>query len=321
MSRRTGDEDESGTTHAGAEPRLPRSLALIAAAACLGLVVALVIVLLGSSDDGAGVAAVPSAGDPGPVHVHGLGINPADESLVLATHTGMFRLGRDARRAVRINDRYQDTMGFTVVGPDRFLGSGHPDPRDERLPPLLGLIQSWDAGKTWAPVSLIREADFHVLRAAGSRLYGYDAANDRLLTSGDEGRVWERMRKPAPSPIVDLVLDPGDPERLVATSADELAGAAFASQDGGRSWTRLNDKAGLMAWPSSTRLYLADSGGGISVSSDGGRTWSRLSDIGGVPAAFLAVEEELYVALHDGTIKRSTDGGTTWTARSGSARS
>ncbi|MBW3550306.1 MAG: alanine:cation symporter family protein [Proteobacteria bacterium] len=38
--------------------------------------------------------------------------------------------------AERIGDRRQDTMGFTVVGPRRYLGSGHPDLRDE-LPPLL----------------------------------------------------------------------------------------------------------------------------------------------------------------------------------------
>jgi hypothetical protein len=36
-------------------------------------------------------------------------------------------------------------MGFTIVGPNRFLGSGHPDLRDD-LPPLLGLIESTNRG-------------------------------------------------------------------------------------------------------------------------------------------------------------------------------
>src|SRR5687767_322438 len=89
-------------------------------------------------------------GDPGPVHVHGLGVNPADRALFIATHTGMFRVPEGERRAKRVADRYQDTMGFTVVGPDRFLGSGHPDGR-EKLPPFLGLIESRDAGETWKP--------------------------------------------------------------------------------------------------------------------------------------------------------------------------
>jgi hypothetical protein len=34
-------------------------------------------------------------------------------------------------QARRVADRYQDTMGFTVTGPDRFLGSGYPDGRDD----------------------------------------------------------------------------------------------------------------------------------------------------------------------------------------------
>ena len=42
-------------------------------------------------------------------------------------------------------------MGFTVVGPDTFLGSGHPDIRATD-PPLLGLIESNDAAQTSARV-------------------------------------------------------------------------------------------------------------------------------------------------------------------------
>ena len=63
-------------------------------------------------------------------------------------------------------------MGFTVTGPDRFLGSGHPDGR-EGLPPFLGLIRSTDAGRTWERVSLLGKRDFHVLEAAGERIYGF----------------------------------------------------------------------------------------------------------------------------------------------------
>ena len=76
-------------------------------------------------------------------------------------------------------------MGFTIAAPDLFLGSGHPDARDLQAgtPPLLGLIRSKDAGKTWQPVSLSGEADFHVLRYLGNRIYGYDATNDRVMGS------------------------------------------------------------------------------------------------------------------------------------------
>ncbi len=58
-------------------------------------------------------------------HVHGLGVNPADESLFVATHTGLFRAANDDTRLERVGRSRQDTMGFTVTAPDTFLGSGH----------------------------------------------------------------------------------------------------------------------------------------------------------------------------------------------------
>jgi hypothetical protein len=95
------------------------------------LTVALVLLMVGAGCSGGDRAAAPSqavAEDPGVVHVHGLGINPRDGALFAATHTGLFVIGDGT--ATRVTERFQDTMGFTVVGPDYFLGSGHPDFRD-----------------------------------------------------------------------------------------------------------------------------------------------------------------------------------------------
>ena len=93
--------------------------------------------LAGCGGDDSGPAAPPGAGDPGPVHAHGLGIDPKDGALLVATHTGLFRAPRGETRMERVGERMQDTMGFTVVGPNTILGSGHPDGRDD-LPPFLG---------------------------------------------------------------------------------------------------------------------------------------------------------------------------------------
>lgn len=299
------------------ELRLPRWLIVLAGAGVAGLVVAGALVWNASSDTSEETLTGVPLTDPGPIHVHGLGVNPADGSLFIATHTGLFRVGADSRKAVRIADRYQDTMGFSIVGPNRFLGSGHPDAREQTLPPLLGLIESADAGKTWKPISLLGEADFHVLRSAGTHVYGYDASNDRLLASTDEGQSWKELEKPEPAQIVDLAPDPSDPQRLVATTVGGFKQGAFASEDGGRTWKRLNFASGLMAWPNERTLYLVDEQGKVLTSANGGRAWKRVGEIGGQPAALLAVaEDELYVALHDGTIKHSTDGGATWTVRS-----
>jgi photosystem II stability/assembly factor-like uncharacterized protein len=205
-------------------------------------------------------------------------------------------------------------MGFTVIGPDRFQGSGHPDLRDD-LPPHLGLIESTDAGRTWKSVSLSGEADFHVLRLADERIYGYDASNDRLLASRDGGRAWDELAKPGP--IVDLVVSPVDPGRIVLASAAGREEGLFASEDGGRTWRRIHEVVGLLDWPAQDRLYALAADGEVLKSSDGGRSFRPGGEIGGEPAALLAESAtELLVALHDGTIERSTDGGATWAIRS-----
>lgn len=274
-----------------------------------------VVALARGEDDGAGTAIQDIAStDPGAVHVHGLGVNPADRALFIATHSGTYRVPRGSQQALRVGDNRQDTMGFTIRGPNRFLGSGHPDPRamrEENLPPNLGLIESTDGGRTWTPISLLGEADFHVLRAHGARVYGFDATNGRLLVSADEGRTWSR--RPIPGPLIDLVVHPERPSGVVASTE----GGLIASASGGRSWRALSNRVGLLAWPVAARLVLVDGSGRVFGSRDAGRRWRSLGDIGGQPAAFVAESaRELYVALHDGTVKRSRDGGASWEVRS-----
>ena len=254
----------------------------------------------------------PVVADPGPVHVHGLGVNPADGALFLATHTGLFRVAPGVQQARRVADRYQDTMGFTVTGPDRFLGSGHPDGRD-RLPPFLGLIRSSDAGRRWQPVSLLGERDFHVLEASGQRIYGFgsdfDSRQEGMVVSRDAGGSWEE-RNP-PEPLVALAIDPSDDDRVVAAGERGL----YSSDDGGRRWRTLSQDAGLLAWTESRGLFVAGADGSVARSGDGGRTWEPSGRTGGQPAAFDNAGDELYVARHDGTIMRSEDGGRSWRVR------
>ena len=252
----------------------------------------------------------PTAADPGPVHVHALGVNPADDSLFIATHTGLFRLDRDAERAQRVGERYQDTMGFTVAGPDHFLGSGHPDVRDE-LPPLLGVIESRNAGRTWTPISLLGKVDFHALRVRGRLLVGYDATGGRVMSSNDLGRSWRSARPP--EPLVDLAFAPHSATRLLAAGESRL----FSSSDSGSTWKQLEEGTGLLAWPRADRLYLVDGGGQVWLSRDSGRRWQNRGRIGGRPAALLARgAETLFAATHEGEIKYSSNGGLRWTTRS-----
>jgi hypothetical protein len=261
-----------------------------------------------------GGGSIGATADPGPVHVHALGVNPADESLFIATHTGLYRVGKEDEQARRVSDRHQDTMGFTIVGPNRFLASGHPDLRDD-LPPHLGLIESIDGGKSWESISLLGEADFHVLRFVGRRVYGYDSSNDRLLVSADRGQTWDELDKPGP--IVDLGVSALDPSRIVLSSLGGAEEGLYESRDAGGTWERIDERIGLLAWPATDRMYLVTGAGEVLVSGNGGHELRRRGKIGGEPAAFVAEDGgELFVALHDGTIKRSVDGGATWTVRS-----
>jgi hypothetical protein len=250
--------------------------------------------------------------DPGPVHVHGLGVNPKDGALFIATHTGLFRAAKGEQESKRVADRYQDTMGFTVAGPDRFLGSGHPDfNKDPDLPPLLGLIRSEDAGQSWEPVSMLGEADFHVLEAVGQRVYGFDSTSERLLVSVDGGVRW--AKRAPPEPLVSLTADPDDPKRIFVAGERRL----YISSDEGRRWRSMRGYPGLLAWPASNRLYLIRADGGVSVSPNSGKSWRKVGELGGRPAAFEAEgPNELYAALHDGTVQHSTDGGELWKVRS-----
>jgi len=243
--------------------------------------------------------------DPGPIHVHALGVNPADGALFIATHTGLWRLGEGETEPRRVTDRRQDTMGFTVVSADRFLGSGHPDLRDE-LPPHLGLIESRDAGRSWEQVSLLGEADFHVLRLAEGRVYGFDATNGRLMVSKDGGETW--LERQVSAPLIDLVVDPTDPDRLFAATERGL----LLSGDGGGTWRAQEGPPGLLAWPEPGRVYLVDVTGRVFTGAGPAGPWEALGASGGPPAAFLAAGSELYAALHDGPIVRSTDGGASW---------
>jgi hypothetical protein len=254
------------------------------------------------SEDVPRVEDAPAVGDPGPVHVHGLGLNPTDGALFMATHTGLFRQPRRGSEPTRVANRFQDTMAFTVVGADRFLASGHPDSRED-LPPFLGLIESRDAGRSWTPVSLQGEMDFHVLEAAGRRIYGFgsdwETRTEQLLVSDDAGRSWRE--RGAPEPLIDLAIDPDDADRAVAAGRAGL----HLTVDAGRRWRQVRDRAGLLAWTDGG-LYSVDSRRDLSRAKTVGR-------VGNSPAAFDAVNaRNLYVALHDGTIKRSSDGGRSW---------
>jgi photosystem II stability/assembly factor-like uncharacterized protein len=271
--------------------------------------VAMAMVVLGCGESGDEPPAPVSAGDPGVVHVHGLGRNPADGALMIATHTGLFRMGNDDRSAERVAGRFQDTMGFTVVGPDHFLGSGHPG-SVAKDPPFLGLIESRDAGNSWRPISLRGEVDFHVLEAQGETVYGFgsdfESREARFLRSDDAGRSWSRLAPP--EPLTGLAIDPRD-ARLIIALGDERG---WISRDGGGSWRPLAVPGGLVTWTPELGLIAVDSEGVVRSAHDPTGEWKEVGELGGAPAALEAVGAELLAATHESQVLASDDRGKTW---------
>ncbi len=264
---------------------------------------------LGGGGEGGGQESASVEEGPALEHIHGLGVNPADERLFIATHNGLFSAAERETTPKQVGTSTQDIMGFSVVGKNRFIGSGHPG-ADQNLPPNLGLIESRDGGKTWKTISLLGEADFHVLESSGGKIYGFDGTQGRLMVSRDGGRKWQERMPPAA--VFGLAVHPTNPSRVVVSTEKGL----FASPNEGRGWRPLSDQlAGLFAWPEKDRLYLVDGQGQVFVSANAGTEWQTQGSIEGQPAAFIAHGDELYAALADGTVKRSSDGGATWTVR------
>ncbi len=232
-----------------------------------------------------------------------------DGALFIATHSGLFRSTEASSELEPVGEIGQDTMGFSVVGPDEFLGSGHPAP-NQAGPTSLGLIESSDAGEQWKQISLGGEADFHILRSLHGRVYGYNGSNGELMVSSDGGETWSGRSPPAP--LIDLAVDPKDPQRLIASTQGGLA----LSTDDGRTWMPLEGDVGLLAWPEVEALFLLDARGDVRRAADPEESWEPVGAIGGQPAAFTAADGgELYAALADATILTSSDGGSSWQER------
>jgi len=136
-----------------------------------------------------------------------------------------------------------------------------------------GVYKSVDAGKTWANMGLkeshhvgrivIHPKDPNVVYVAAlGHLYS-DNAERGVYKTADGGRTWTKVLGIAIDGrsigVVDLVMDPSDPETLYAASYDRFR----------RPWT----------------LGIGGPGSGIHKTVDGGKTWTRLTN--GLPSGVL----------------------------------
>ena len=241
-------------------------------------------------------AAAPFVG-----HVHGLGVDPADQVLYVAAHGGLFRLV-DGRLSL-VADRAQDTMGFTVAGPRHFLASGHPAPTELDRPVHLGLIESRDSGTTWTAKSLSGRADFHSIEVGPNEVYGYDSQTQTVLKTTDQ-QTWTKLMAVE---VYDLAAHPSRPDQVLATTSTGVRHIDSTDQ------AELPAPAGLalLDWADDQLLAGVTAAGTVHRSTDGGQTWEVAGQLAGHVEAFTAEPAGWYAATEQGVFT-STDHGARW---------
>lgn len=267
----------------------------IAVAAAIGIAIAFSV---GSSS--------PPASDSRTVpwiHVHGLGIDPSDSSvLYIATH-GDFYKSVNGGTPVKVDKQRADYMAFNAPQSEGvpLYSSGHPSTGGN-----TGLIKSEDGGQTWQVVSTVVDppVDFHAMAVSRSDpnvILGFDSGGRGLFKTSDAGKTWDRFEYPGQY-VTSLAISSNDPNVIFAGTSDGL----YQSNDGAEAWTQLNQYKGIammaLAFDSEGNLYVSTEEFGLAKSSDLGETWDSINrPPDRLTATSIAVDSEnnaIYVAGH-----------------------
>ncbi|MGQ0792050.1 MAG: WD40/YVTN/BNR-like repeat-containing protein [Nitrosopumilaceae archaeon] len=212
-------------------------------------------------------------------HIHGLGIDPIDRTILyIATH-GDFYHSHDGAPPFKVDIVRADYMAFnapTTAGIPLYA-SGHPASGGN-----TGLMKSINGGQSWESVSKVLEppVDFHAMSVSKSDpniIIGFDSAGRGLFKTVDAGKTWETLQYP--DYISALTISPID-SQLVFTGTEK---GIFQSSDGAKSWILLDEYKGItilaLTFDENATLY-ASNQFGLSRSSDLGKSWENLSDPG-----------------------------------------
>lgn len=236
-------------------------------------------------------------------HIHGLGVDPETDDLMVATHYGLFDFGGEEPEQVSPT---KDFMGFAVAGPGHYYASGHPGQGSD-LPDPMGLIESTDGGETWQELSRQGESDFHAMAASSEGIIGFDGA----LRFTPDGEDWSEVD--ADLQLAHLGASPDGPVVLATTEE-----GVQRSTDGGLTWELLSGGPVLFLTgfaDAETAAGVAPDGS-VHVSEDAGSTWEEAGGQTGQPVAITASTDEdqelsIWVATQEG-IEFSEDGGETF---------
>lgn len=260
-------------------------------------------------------------GDPRTVfwrHIHGLGIDPADRSILyIATH-GDFYQSVNGGPPIKVDEQRADYMAFNApyAQGTPLYASGHPATGGN-----TGLIKSTDGGKTWQQVATILEppVDFHAMAVSKSDpnlIIGFDSAGRGLFKTTDAGQNWQKLE--FPEYMSALAISPSDPNVIFAGTGKGI----YQSTDGANTWTKLEQYDSqlvfALSFDENRVIYASTDGDGLVKSSDLGQTWEKINSPN-LTIMSVAVDTQnkiLYVAgyVPDGfqEVYKSSDDGNTW---------
>jgi photosystem II stability/assembly factor-like uncharacterized protein len=235
-----------------------------------------------------------------------------------------------------------------------WAGTGEGNPRNSQTSGY-GVYRSLDAGKTWTCMGLEATKNIHRVLIhpqnpdivyVGAQGSAWGESPDRgVYKTTDGGKSWQKILYNNPrSGIADLVMDPGNPQKLIAAmwefgrkpwtfQSGGPGSGLYVSLDGGENWQQRTEKDGLPAGelgriglaiaPSQPEIVYAlieAKKNGFYRSEDGGRNWKLVNDkaeIGNRPFYYADIfvdpknENRIY-SLHS-LISRSEDGGKSFT--------
>lgn len=250
-------------------------------------------------------------------HVHGLGIDPTDRTILyIATH-GDFYHSHDGSPPFKVDIVRADYMAFNAPPTQGIplYASGHPSTGGN-----TGLIKSIDGGQSWENVAKILEppVDFHAMSVSKSDpniIIGFDSAGRGLFTTVDAGKTWETLQYP--DYVSALAISPNDSNVVLAGTGKGI----FQSNDGAKSWIQLDQYKGItilaLSFDEEGVLYTSNQFG-LSRSSDLGSTWEKINTPN-LTATSIAVDSQnkiIYVAGYSSEgfqeVYRSLDDGKNW---------
>ena len=277
------------------------------------------------------------------------------------TGGGVFRTNDGGESWGPVTDRwFGGTIGAIEVAPSNpdvvYVGGGE-FPIRGNVAHGDGLWKTTDGARTWTYMGLretrhIADVVVHptnpdiVWVGALGHVFGPNPERG-VFKSTDGGKTWRRtLFRSDPAGVVDLVMDPGNPDVLYAAVwhayrtpwllvSGGSGSGIFKSTDGGETWTEISRAPGLpqagllgniglaVSGANSNRVYaiIEHDSGGVFRSDDAGRSWTRTND-----DRSLRQRAWYYTKIHadpknadvvyvnNVSFHRSTDGGRTFRA-------